>query len=137
MMRLILAAAIMVSAYVISQAQQLDQPRVVISPPFVMPTQLENKYLVYSARRPVTRPGVLPMASQRSTHEPDLSQDQFILAPGFVWVNGALYTRLPGDGTLIPVPGGGASGCFAGLELTSRTFRMKTFDVKLEKLLSH
>jgi hypothetical protein len=35
---------------------------------------------------------------------------------GFVWKNGALYLELTIDGISIPVPGGGASGCFGTVQ---------------------
>ncbi|MFY9571395.1 MAG: hypothetical protein WAV20_08360 [Blastocatellia bacterium] len=42
-----------------------------------------------------------------------------ILPPQWVLKEGALYLDVLGNGTLIPVPGGGASGCF-GVNSTSR-----------------
>jgi hypothetical protein len=37
---------------------------------------------------------------------------------GFVWKNGALYIETTIGGALIPVPGGGASGCFGTVQPT-------------------
>ncbi|MEK6321187.1 MAG: hypothetical protein AABN33_05830 [Acidobacteriota bacterium] len=50
-----------------------------------------------------------------------------LLPPQWVWKEGALYldVDLLGNGMLIPVPGGGASGCF-GSNLPERIQKLRT-----------
>lgn len=49
----------------------------------------------------------------------------------FVVMNGAVYMRLLGDQFLVPVSGGGASGCFS-LDLPQRITNLKEFIPKLD-----
>src|SRR5437868_2811406 len=51
----------------------------------------------------------------------------------FVFQDGALYMRLTGGQFLVPVSGGGASGCFS-LDLPQRITNLKEFTPKLEAL---
>jgi len=51
----------------------------------------------------------------------------------FVFVEGALYIRLPGGNFLAPVPGGGASGCFS-VDLPRRIRILDEFVPKLNSL---
>lgn len=51
----------------------------------------------------------------------------------FVVLNGAVYTRALGARLLIPMPGGGASGCFS-LNLPQRITNLENFVPKLEQV---
>lgn len=51
----------------------------------------------------------------------------------FVVMNGAVYMRLLGDQFLVPVSGGGASGCFS-LNLPQRITNLKEFTPKIDSL---
>ncbi len=51
----------------------------------------------------------------------------------FVVLGGAVYMRLPGSDFLVPVSGGGASGCFS-LDLPQRIKNLKEIVPKLKSL---
>lgn|GEM_PF-3309650 len=51
----------------------------------------------------------------------------------FVVLHGAVYMRLPGGNFLVPVPGGGASGCFS-LDLPQRIKALREVVPKLKSL---
>jgi hypothetical protein len=51
----------------------------------------------------------------------------------FVVLDGAVYMRMPGGPFLLPVSGGGASGCFS-LDLPQRIENLKEFVPKLKSL---
>jgi hypothetical protein len=51
----------------------------------------------------------------------------------FVFQDGALYMRVPGGQFLMPVSGGGASGCFS-LDLPQRITNLKEFIPRIDTL---
>ncbi len=96
----------------------------------------ENRTVVKSQSAPlqttiaVQSEGLALQASGNISARPLPSLDQLGNQTGdFVFVNGAAYMRL--GGSLFPIAGGGASGCFS-LNLPQRIERLDDFILRLE-----
>lgn len=108
MNRLLLVATILLSGYVTASAQQSDQKS---SPP-VAGVEAEIQNFRYRTNPGMPTPELLVKWSQARLQDPATVGRLLVRTePSFVWSNGALYTVM-GSGLRMPVPGGGASGCF-------------------------
>jgi hypothetical protein len=132
MRRLIAGITLIALNSAVGLAQQKDQPgsklptpaptgSLVSSPPLdVAPFQLPAPHFPFHTSEINTR---LTSSSGQAS-----KQD----GP-FVFQNGALYMRVPGSQLLMPVSGGGASGCFT-LDLLQRIGKLKEFIPGLDPL---
>src|SRR5713226_6604829 len=113
-------------------AQQRDKPSSTLTtpmpagvltsdtPPSVASLQLSPPHFTFGpsqAKNPIIRP------SGQSTKQDDT----------IVFQDSALYMRVLGGQFLMPVPGGGASGCFT-LDLQQRIANLREFIPKLDSL---
>lgn len=81
------------------------------------PIKPEFKFAI-DVPRTTTRSSERDWRQQRGTNV-------IVLPPQWVFKDGALYLDLLGNGALVPVPGGGASGCFDA-NLRVRIEKLKT-----------
>jgi len=133
MRRLIAAATLIASSFILLYAQQPDtqslgpalRPATSQSPALGTPQDVMSRRLselLLNLGQSQTGSSLTPVSGKPTVE----------FGP-FVVLNGAVYTRLPGSQFLFPVSGGGASGCFS-VDLPQRIIRLKEFIPRLEPL---
>ena len=124
MRRLIAGIVLIALNCVVLLAQQQDKPP-------ALPTPIPVGLLTSD---PPTGVASLPFGQSQINDRKisPSSQSQNQEGP-FVFQDGALYMRLPGGQFLVPMSGGGASGCFS-LDLPQRITNLKEFTPKLDAL---
>ena len=125
MNRLSLTATLLLTGYATALVQQSEQKDVATPAPFASVEAKNQNPSSRTSHRPAS-PELLGKWTQASVQEPSRLGDLLSRTePSFVWVNGGFYTVL-GSGLRIPVPGGGASGCF-NLGLSERIEKIDRF----------
>lgn len=121
--------------FIVVWAQQTDKPT--LTPPTMAQ--------IVSPTAPLADVGSSQLTALRSPYGQPKIESQMIRPAGqsmtpvgtFVVMNGAVYvvfpTYLPGDKFLVPMSGGGASGCFS-VDLPGRIEKPQEFMPKLESL---
>jgi hypothetical protein len=122
MNRLMLAAVILLSGCAVASAQQSDQKPL----PSVASVETENQNPSYRPALGVPTPALsVKWPQARLQDQATIGRLLVRSEPSFVWTNGALYNVM-WSGLRIPVPGGGASGCFT-LDLPERIAKVERF----------